>query len=156
MILIGIGENIDKNAVFESTLKIFREFSNMPKIEVALAHYENGKPYVNGQEAVKVSVSHSGKYIVIALSNNEVGVDIQEKKEIDFQKISERYGFNATDKEEFYKKFTLAEAYAKTTSEGLPKSLKQADNINGTTYHFIKDYTLSVVGEGSKYFIVID
>ncbi|MBR2349581.1 MAG: hypothetical protein IKA77_03070 [Clostridia bacterium] len=155
MILLGISENSDKNIVFNKTLSIYRELFKMPIKVAKLSHFENGKPYVKGQGEVKLSVSHSGKYLVIALSNNEVGVDIQEEKPVDYQKISARYGFSANDLTEFYKKFTIAEATVKLTSTDLPTSLKQADTLSGTTYHFIKGYTLSVVGEGSCYFVII-
>lgn len=41
---------------------------------------ESGKPYV--ENGLYFNISHSGKYIVMAVDRNDVGVDIQEKKSL--------------------------------------------------------------------------
>ena len=53
----------------------------MPK----LTKDENGKPYFPDREDIHFSLSHSGKYIMCAVSDSPVGVDIQKE-----QKISDR------------------------------------------------------------------
>ncbi len=55
-------------------------------------HFEKGpygKPFIEG--GPKFSISHSGSYVVCAISNEEVGVDVQRHTEIDYLPIAERF-----------------------------------------------------------------
>lgn len=153
MILIGIGKIEERERIQNETLKAYRELIKKPPTPTMLSHYEDGKPYFKGAEDIKVSISHSGEYFVIGLSQSEIGLDIQENKEIDYKKISARYGIECSSINDFYRYFTLAEAQAKLDGEGLPHSLHRTSTIVGKTYRFIKGYTLSVVGSEEAVFI---
>lgn len=50
----------------------------------------NGKPSLKEYPQVKFGVSHSGRYAVCVLSDNEIGCDVQEVKPTDF-KIAEKF-----------------------------------------------------------------
>ena len=55
-------------------------------------HFErgtHGKPYLPG--GPQFSISHSGPYVVCAISEEEVGVDLQRHTEVDFLPIAERF-----------------------------------------------------------------
>ncbi len=55
---------------------------------------EDGKPYLTND--VYFNISHSGKYVVIAVSPfGEIGVDVQEKEEISVEKANFFLGENA-------------------------------------------------------------
>ncbi len=156
MILVGIGKKDEREKIFQETLRIYSDILKTPAKDGVLSHLDSGKPIVSGRNDVKISLSHSGEYLVIALSQEEVGIDIQEKKDVDFQKIASRYGFTAESLDEFYIKFTLSEAQAKKSGEGLAPTLHNADVIVGKSYTFIKGYTLAIVGEGKVIFNCIN
>ena len=153
MILVAIGKTSERELLFHRAIKVFRDITKMPQHLVALGHHENGAPFIKGADDINVSITHSGEYLCIALSKDKVGIDIQERKDIDFKKIATRYNFRAESLEEFYDKFTLSEAHAKVSGNGLAPSLHLADQIKGKVYHIIPNHTLSVVGEGESVFI---
>ena len=154
MILVGIGKESERNALFKRTMDTYRELNKMPPTLVGLGHEESGKPKVLGAD-IEISLSHSGEYLVIALSSGPIGIDIQENRALDYEKICARYGINASDVNDFYTKFTLSEASAKQTGKGLAPSLHHSNEIVGKTYHFIKGYTLSIVGDGEAVFVIL-
>ena len=56
---------------------------SMPKI----LKDKNGKPFFEGREDINFSLSHSGDYVMCALSDEPVGADIQEIKQLSPQMI---------------------------------------------------------------------
>ena len=95
--------------------------------------FEKGKPIL--KNGVKhFSLSHSGEFIVIAVSNYNCGVDIEQIKERDYKAISKRMGFECSTKEEFYINWTKFEAEYK-----LRQNTKKNFNIT------LGDYVLSAV-----------
>ena len=143
MIVVGLMKNGNREELFEKVTREYFRIHNLAYEKLILKKLENGKPYVDN-DSINVSLSHSGEYIAIALSPTPVGVDIQKKEDVDYQKIGERYGFIAKDINEFYKKFTLAESEAKRKGNGLAYALKNADHIDGKTIE-LDDYVLAVV-----------
>jgi phosphopantetheinyl transferase len=108
----------------------------------AVARTEQGKPYFPNCREIGVSVSHSGKYVVCALAEGNIGVDIQERKPLAGESseayakrlcvIAERFFHPAeTDwvKEKpltrFYEVFTAKESYVKYTGTGFDETLDQ-------------------------------
>ena len=86
--------------------KILKENFN---IENRKLEFINNKPYlVSGN--LFFSITHSSDYIVIGISKNECGIDIEIIKERDFQSISKRMNFVSSSLEEFYKNWTKFEA----------------------------------------------
>lgn len=79
------------------------------------------------------NLSHSGDYVVLAISNTKVGIDIEKIKPIDlsiandcFHEIELEYLHNNPDKrlETFYKIWTLKESFIKAIGQGLSYPLK--------------------------------
>ena len=62
------------------------------------------------------SISHSGDYIVLAFSDFNCGVDIEEVTERDYKKIAERMNFKSASLIEFYNDWTKFEAEYKMNS----------------------------------------
>lgn len=96
---------------------------------------ENGlweKPRLISPAGVYFNLSHSGEWTVIAISDNEVGVDIQQVKPVtlrlarrffaeDERRQIEEAGDGAT--ELFYRFWTVKEAYLKALGTGLNRPL---------------------------------
>lgn len=94
---------------------------------------EYGKPYLEGEEALYFNISHSGSYLVLALSDQEVGIDI-EKPRKGRLKVADRFfhpeeirhmkSLGETEAEDlFFFFWTVKEAYLKYTGQGLARSL---------------------------------
>ncbi len=100
---------------------------------------QNGKPYLKGQKDLFFNLSHSGRWVVCALSHHEVGCDIERAEpRKSTKKIAARF---FTDEERsfidscadkdpdgglsaFYRLWTLKESFLKVTGYGLALPLK--------------------------------
>lgn len=114
-------------------------------IEAVYCYGPEGKPYFQ-EIPLYFSLSHSGDAVFLAVSEREIGADIQAVTKADWKKLAKRfYGENdlkymescgenpvlrADDlsenldaREMFYRIWTKKEAYGKLTGEGVPKYL---------------------------------
>lgn len=94
---------------------------------------KHGKPYFSPNRGIHFNLSHSGQYIVCALCNKPVGIDVERKRKADLR-IAERY-FTPTERhwilgavgdeqnQRFITMWTIKEAYLKCTGRGLTQSL---------------------------------
>lgn len=92
-----------------------------------------GKPYVKDQNEIFYNISHSGKYVVCGLDTEDIGIDIEEIRDIDLD-IAKRF-FHAKEYEDIisreireqvhslYDFWTLKESYIKFLGVGLSKPL---------------------------------
>lgn len=101
------------------------------RLDQEISEGEHGKPEIDG---FYFNLSHSGNMVLCAVSENSVGCDI-EKIETPTLKIAKRFfteneniyldHFEENEKaEEFFRLWTMKEAYVKMTGEGLTCSLK--------------------------------
>lgn len=121
-------------------------------LELKMYYSGNGKPYLQDYP-LYFNLSHSGNYVVCAVSPREVGVDIQEYRQVDMERLARRFFSEeeqsiltacANEKEQcklFYQLWTRKEAYGKLTGEGI------ASVINKNMPR-IKEGEPSVVGIG--------
>lgn len=90
---------------------------------------EFGKPYLKDCE-LHFNVSHSGEYLVIAISEKPVGIDIQEPKNIRdgmYRKVvqpEECVLIGEDRQEDFLRLWTLKESFVKAEGKGLRISMK--------------------------------
>lgn len=136
--------------------------------ETNIIYNEYGKPYLKGNDFY-FNISHSGKYVVCALSKKEVGVDIERIRPTHdlvlkncFTKEEQDY---VTDDASFTKLWTLKESYIKYLGTGLKTKLnsfsvisgnliKQIDNLVFTSM-LVEDYQLSICHFPVKHFNII-
>ncbi len=84
----------------------------------------NNKPYFKDYPDIRFSISHSGDLVVLAMTDTEIGIDIEEIKERNYQPIVSRQ-FTEGERAEvndlngFLSVWTRKEAYLKLTGEGL-------------------------------------
>lgn len=88
-----------------------------------------GKPFVAHFPSFKFNISHSGRWVVCAVDDEPVGIDIEEIRQVNsdiakrFFSIEEFEWLMAKDKRErnscFYELWTLKESYIKREGEGL-------------------------------------
>ena len=106
---------------FEFTDEVFDKARQMRHMDIAYG--EKGKPYLPEYPGLYFSLSHSGKYVALALSCHPVGVDIQEKRELSaalqekcFTKEERESGFDP------FVIFSAKESFVKFTGEGMNRS----------------------------------
>ncbi|MBQ2845848.1 MAG: 4'-phosphopantetheinyl transferase superfamily protein, partial [Firmicutes bacterium] len=95
-----------------------------------------GKPYVELCDTY-LSVSHSGEYFLCIIAERPVGIDVQERKNSNSDKIAERY---FTEREKsfirdngengFFTVWTRKEAYSKLTGEGIAEIIRGTEVID--------------------------
>lgn len=96
--------------------------------DVKYKYNEYGKPYLENN--IEFNISHSGNYVVVAIDDLPLGIDIEEMKKIEFEGIAKGYYDESEykwiinhNKEEqmkcFYILWTLKESYVKYVGKGL-------------------------------------
>lgn len=94
---------------------------------------QDGKPYFK-DIPLYFSISHSGDYVLLAVSGREIGADIQAHRAGAAERIAERYFspeeiralHSAQDRDAlFFRLWTRKEAYGKLTGRGLAASIEK-------------------------------
>ena len=110
---------------------------------------KNGKPYLCGHDDIFFNLSHSGDYVMCAVSKSEVGCDIQKIDKADM-KLAERFfterEYHAiaelpTEEERtdmFYRYWTLKESFMKVTGLGMQLSLNAFEILIGNPDSTVK------------------
>lgn len=113
------------------------EFCGTAENEIAIGYTSAGKPYAKGLP-VNFSISHSGDYAVCAVSDVEIGIDIEKKRTVHpraYEKFcteSEARYINGNE-DGFFRIWTLKEAYFKCVGTGLGSDIKDVSfEINGS------------------------
>ncbi|AZQ62699.1 4'-phosphopantetheinyl transferase superfamily protein [Flammeovirga pectinis] len=107
-----------------------KELGILPK-QLSLSYTDNGKPYLSpiyGEKAIFFNISHSNGYIVIVLSDKEIGVDVEPISQLDESKLKwflssqelkevQSIANDATRKLALFHLFTMKEAFIKATDK---------------------------------------
>ncbi len=158
-------ENDKKRTVAGEMLarKAIADFCCVDVQSIVFEKTESGKPYAKGID-VEFNISHSGDYVVCAVSSKPIGIDIEKIRPINLavaKKVcSEKEllyifshkpcdtDFLYTEDEEvltrFFELWTKKEAYAKCSGKGLSSGLSFTPEI----YSIIEDgYVISIYKE---------
>ncbi|WP_202803537.1 4'-phosphopantetheinyl transferase family protein [Clostridium tunisiense] len=149
-----IGEILIRKIVIEN-LKINNKHIRFNKNQY-------GKPYLKGYPNFNFNISHSGEYVLCAIDDKPIGVDIEEIKHLEFEEIAKnfftekefQYIANKDSKsklDRFYEIWTLKESYIKFCGQGLSMPLKsfsieidQYENIKVISNSENKEYTFKL------------
>ncbi|MCB2354682.1 4'-phosphopantetheinyl transferase family protein [Clostridium estertheticum] len=135
-----IGEILIRTIIFE-VLSIRNKYITFDKNQY-------GKPYLKGQPKFNFNISHSGDFVVCAIDDIPIGIDIEKVKYIEYEEIAQSFfsvsEFNYIVKKDldvelskFYEIWTLKESYVKCCGQGLSIPLKSF-SINIDQYENIK------------------
>lgn len=108
--------------------KAIYEFCGASSENIEFCKNEYGKPYVKNLP-VHFSISHSGSMAVCAVSNNEIGIDIEKIRPIRI-KAAEKFAspeelrYIKSNQNGFFEIWTLKEAYFKCIGTGLGADIK--------------------------------
>ena len=84
----------------------------------AIEKSEHGKPYFKDLD-IKFNYSHSKEHILIAISDKEIGVDIEEKNRVSGDEVSKKYLNSIQSEDERLKCWVTKEAYGKFLGTGI-------------------------------------
>jgi len=123
---------------------------------LTFCHEKSGRPFFkerNGKEsALRVSVSHSGDYLFVAVDKEKCGIDIQFHDErLDRRAIASRVFGRELDgkKEVFFDAWALAEAHIKHSGAMPFTGFKDVSDgkTEGKILPLLKDYSVAVCGD---------
>ncbi|MEZ5082177.1 MAG: 4'-phosphopantetheinyl transferase superfamily protein [Bacteroidales bacterium] len=160
--------------------KCLGEKLSIPSCDIEIKKTENGTPYLQEiHPDIFFNLSHSGDWVVAALSEREIGLDVEKIKKPSYR-IAERYfstseldALNSLKDQDkanyFYDLWTLKESYLKLLGKGLTKSLGSFSisgqhgnfqlindnsghrNVYFRQYNIDPDYKFSVCSEDNKF-----
>ncbi len=107
-----------------------------PEAALQIRRTPLGKPYLPNCPSISISASHSGDYLICAVSNMAIGIDIQEQRllkgetpeeaGVRLQRIARRFLHPAEadyiaplPHQRFFKVWTAKESYVKYTGQGI-------------------------------------
>ena len=103
---------------------------------------EFGKPFFTREPKIHYNISHSGKYVMCILADQGVGIDVQEHRNVNRERLLSRMVpvemirpiLDADEPEKaFYAQWVLREAYVKWTGQGLSRDLRTIPMEEGTS-----------------------
>lgn len=121
--------------------KSISEMTGYPFTEISIFHSDKGKPYVSEPGEIHFNNSHSGQWVVCAVSFSELGIDTEKIRPVN-RDLAKRY-FTETEyryisdkkAEEwdstFMEIWTAKEAYLKCLGKGLTLSLRSFSILTG-------------------------
>ncbi|MBC8063126.1 MAG: 4'-phosphopantetheinyl transferase superfamily protein [Clostridiaceae bacterium] len=122
-----IGEILIRSIIFEKL--------NIQNKYITFEKNPYGKPYLKGHPKFNFNISHSGDFVVCAIDDKPIGIDIEEVKYIEYKDIAESF-FSVSELDyiveedlniqlnKFYEIWTLKESYIKCCGQGLSIPLK--------------------------------
>lgn len=135
----GLGAGL----LLEKGLEDYLEMVNLPALpkdeadrnRIEYEYGPQGKPFLKDYPGVFFNLSHSGNLVVLAISEEEIGIDVQENRGIQERMIKRFFhqeenklfekDLDANVKEAlFYKIWTGKEAYIKYTGLGMKQDLR--------------------------------
>ena len=109
------------NIISAKLCELIKEYDH--KYDYDIEYTEKGKPVYSNSD-IHFNLSHAGDYVVCAVSDRAVGIDIERIRK-NAIKVAERFftqeecDWIADDNLRFCRVWTLKEAYAKLTGEGI-------------------------------------
>jgi 4'-phosphopantetheinyl transferase len=112
----------------------------------------NKKPFVvnNGKDSLQYNISHAGDWILLAISNSDVGADTEVVDNgFDYEEVIKEYFGSeeityikqSTPAERFFTLWTRKEALTKATAKGIDNNLKLIPVLDGI--HSISSHIIS-------------
>jgi len=135
-----ISEILIRNIIFENL--------NINNRDIIFEKNEQEKPHLRGYPNFNFNLSHSGDFVVCAIDNKPIGIDIEKIESIDHKGIAQSFfskdeydfiskGDLQAQVDKFYEIWTLKESYIKADGRGLTIPLKSF-SINIDEYENIE------------------
>ena len=117
----------------EYLLKYALENENINYSKIEIGFKENKKPMIKNYKGIFFNLSHSDEMMVCAISDKEIGCDVQRKKKDILDIVDRFFGdnekeliYSSSDKNTMFNRFwTLKESYIKALGTGLGTGLNE-------------------------------
>lgn len=130
----------DKNASLGAELLLRHALTRLGIREFACSYNEAGKPFLSGHDDVFFSLSHSGCSVLCAVSDHEIGADVETVRSVDlkvarrFFCANEYHQITAQETENariemFFRYWTLKESFLKAIGVGLRLPLRDFEIV---------------------------
>jgi 4'-phosphopantetheinyl transferase len=131
---------------------ILGKYLGLPAASIEFETGGNKKPHIKNTNNINVhyNISHSGDWILLAISNSPIGADTEQViqgysyKDVlpgNFSEAETEYINQTSPVERFFTLWTRKEALTKATGKGLDDDLKLIPALDGT--HFVESKTIS-------------
>ena len=99
---------------------------------------DDGKPYISNYDNIYFNMSHAGRMVACAISDSEIGIDIEKIDPLIDMKIAQTFFYNSeyenikkSDRrvDEFFKYWVLKESYMKYTGLGFTLDLNKFEIV---------------------------
>jgi len=102
--------------------------NGIDKKDIIIEKSPMGKPFLKNSKNIDFNITHSGNWVACAIDTNNIGIDIEQIKDInltDFEEIltKEEIKYINNKEENFYQIWTLKESYIKAIGMGIYKPL---------------------------------
>jgi 4'-phosphopantetheinyl transferase len=112
------------------------------------------KPHFS-ERSPDFSLSHSGEFTAVAVSETPVGLDIEKLRPIDAAAVSRRFfGKEIADRAAFFSEWTKREAAIKRDGYGFPARLKETPNA--ISIPFAPGYAAAYSGGAGEIYLIED
>lgn len=132
-------------AAHEALRNLLSKHTGIPPRQLEFTKNEFGKPALANLDCaanIHFNLSHSGSYIVIGLSKQPIGVDVElVKNDFNFRGLLQHY-FSQTEAHSiirspspvngFFRSWTCKEALGKGLGSGISENMQQLPCLNGT------------------------
>lgn len=126
---------------------ISKEFE-IDKKDLIFSVTESGKPYCKSHPEIHFSLSHSGDLLALAISDKEIGIDIEKlrtAKEALITRVCSKNEINKINSSEnkdktFTEIWTKKEAYLKALGTGIDRELSGIDTTDEKFNFFTEDF----------------
>jgi len=161
VIELARAEGLDRQALTARAVRHFDNYSGcIPDETLRIIKTVTGKPEFASYPA-HLSISHSGDYFALAISSRPVGIDLQEHRPVEAEKLAHRFfhpeeeayvlaGGEFDKVMRFYRIWTAKEAYVKMTGTGIDGQFSKFSVLSLpqpiSWIHMEEGYTLSVCG----------
>lgn len=134
---------------------LLNRYTDIPPSAIEFTAGKNKKPELKSElNKIRFNVSHSGELILIAISNTEIGVDIEHlESSFNYSDIL-KHGFNeqeinhieqaADSRQLFFRLWTRKEALCKASSKGLDDDLRDIPCLDG--WHSVEKELIGLHG----------
>ncbi len=134
---------------------LLSRYTDIPASEIEFIAGKNKKPELKSESRrIRFNVSHSAELILIAISDTEIGVDIERiETSFNYSDIL-KHSFNeqeinqiekaADGRELFFRLWTRKEALTKASSKGLDDELRDIPSIDG--WHSVNEELIGLNG----------
>ncbi|MFW5780175.1 MAG: 4'-phosphopantetheinyl transferase family protein [Bacillota bacterium] len=151
-------KKVDSDTFIKECVREYLTLHNVCNDDFQIVRHAYQKPRLAPEKA-KFSLSHSGDYTLVSVSQKEVGADIQKHVDCNRDIIAKRF-FNPKeqncDKNTFFDLWTAKEAYIKANQTDFAKGLKtliQKEDI--TLINLIANYSIAIKSHDKDILIVL-